>query len=57
MKAIVLFGVIGVGIIWGVVAWIKAHGWLDFFSLSFILFSILFIGLFSLVAARGEISG
>lgn len=40
MKAFLWLGMAGIAVIWGVVSWIKAHSFMDFFSLVFILASL-----------------
>jgi len=57
MRKTVLLGVAGVGFVWFVIGWIKAHGFLDFVSLVFIIAVVMFLSLFTFVLVRGEAHG
>lgn len=57
MKPFIWMGLAGIAFVWGVLSWIKVHGFLDFASLVFISLSIMVITLFTLVVLRGEPHG
>ena len=57
MKKLLFVGVAGVGFVWFLIGWIRARGFLDFFSLVFIVLSILVLSVFTLAVVRGESSG
>lgn len=50
-------GIGGVASVWGVVAWIKAHGFIDFFSLVFVIVSIVVLSWITLQVVRGGAHG
>ena len=45
---------LGIGAVWGVVAWVKNHGLLDFLSLVFIMVSVVGLSAFTFMVVRGE---
>ena len=57
MRKIIVFGLMGVAAVWGVISWILSHGFLDFFSLVFIILSFIVISWFSVAILRGEAHG
>ena len=50
-------GLAGIAFVWGVLSWIKVHGFLDFASLVFISLSIMAVSLFTLVVLGGQTHG
>lgn len=57
MRKIIVFGLMGVAAVWGVISWILSHGFLDFFSLVFIILSFIVISWFAASVLRGEAHG
>lgn len=57
MRRSVVFGLAGVAVVWGLIAWIRAHGLLDFFTLLFIVVSVLSLSYVTVRIVRGASHG
>ena len=57
MRPFFWMGLAGIAFVWGVLSWIKVHGFLDFASLVFISFMFILLSLFAVVVVRGDPSG
>lgn len=57
MRPILWIGLAGVGLVWGIVAWIKAHGFIDFLSLVFVIVSVSVLSWFTVQVVKGGAHG